>query len=128
MDGTVVIDLELDVTVGGLEDELAAGAGEDGVRAFADVAGLFEDACLAVRVDEEGKSHATESNLALANVKCYLSLMVKKARADSAALFVRLTKKEKRALDSAAERAGFKHVSEWLRVVKLREELALANA
>ena len=67
--------------------------------------------------------------LARATVKHYDACMAKtKKRADRAALFVRMSLPEKQALESVAKRAGFSNVSEWLRVVKLREELALANA
>ncbi len=66
--------------------------------------------------------------LALATVKCYLAGMAKSKRRDAAALFVRVSKKEKKALDDAAKRDGFSNVSQWLRVMKLKDELSLANA
>jgi LysM repeat protein len=55
--------------------------------------------------------------------------MAKKVtRPDTAALFVRMTKKEHDTLHRIAKEAGFSNASEWLRVVKLRKELSLANA
>jgi hypothetical protein len=52
----------------------------------------------------------------------------KKSRPDKCALYVRLTKKEHEFLVDKSISDGFSNVSEWLRVVKLKEELSLANA
>jgi hypothetical protein len=52
----------------------------------------------------------------------------KKRRTDGAVLFVRFTKKEKDFLVTISEAEGFRNLSEWLRVKKLKEELQRANA